>query len=553
VARGTLLSDIFWDARCFVLFKTFFYIFFFRSQTFLLSTMRIVTCLLVAMLTLIPCVRSETSTTSDQTTEPTTSQLSTTTATVPDTTSTSSLTTTVPETTTRTTTGAPTLQTSTTSITVGTTSITQTTSTTASVTPLTTTAATTTHLATEPTTVAQTSTTASFSSSTTNLATTELTTTAPTSTAADLTTRTTAAETSTTVPITTATTPTPTTVTTTFTSTTTPTPNSNLNITIEGLDSLFAGQTGVISYIVKTCNTGLGRARDVVIGLQLPLGMYQSGLVNGLRLICQGEQNVRTIFFFFFWHQTQIHTFQKATCNVTGQLLPNSCVEARVVVYVFTVETSPSLTIRAWASTSSQPAETFPSASKTVTINIKSDIQLERFTAAVAVAGSTQFYEIVATNSGPSQAYGVVLTTVSPFPIQSWTAQAGAICGVASDQVTLVCNIGNLPVDTTSPNRGVAVDVLYTVPRNQTPTISAESEAPSPQALPVQHTLTATSITLVVQPITMLDSVDILQRSSLVVTANCSLTSSIFHLSNEGPSDCSSFDFHVTTIDSNQT
>ena len=218
-----------------------------------------------------------------------------------------------------------------------------------------------------------------------------------------------------------------------------------------------------------------------------------------------------------------------------------------VVVYVFTTERQPVLEIISQVATSSQ-ATSVPGALKLVSIRIRSDIQLGRYSSVVAVAGQSQFYEIVATNDGPSQAYNVSLTTVSPFPISSWTVQLGGFCSLASDNVTLTCSIGELPADTQTPNRGVAVSVLYSVPANQPPTIAAEFEAPSPRAHVVRHSLRAGSETVQALPILRSDGIDVVQRTSLVVTANCSITQSVFTLRNDGPSDCSRFEFNFRTV-----
>lgn len=218
------------------------------------------------------------------------------------------------------------------------------------------------------------------------------------------------------------------------------------------------------------------------------------------------------------------------------------------MVYVFTTEVQPFLEIVSLATTSSQPPETIAGSLKRVTIRIRSDIQLGRFQGVLAVAGRSQFYEIVATNDGPSQAYNVSLTTVSPYPISSWTVQMGGTCVLGADNRTLTCSIGDLPADSQTPNRGVAVSVLYSVPRNETPTVAAEFEAPSARARIVRHFLTARSETVSPQPITRQDGIDVLQLSSLVVNANCSITQSVFTLSNNGPSDCSRFEFTFQTV-----
>ncbi len=217
-------------------------------------------------------------------------------------------------------------------------------------------------------------------------------------------------------------------------------------------------------------------------------------------------------------------------------------------MYVFTTELQPLLEIVAWATTTSQPPETLAGALKTVAIRIQSDLQLNRFSSVVAVAGRSQFYEIVVTNDGPSQAYNVTLTTTSFYPITSWTAQLGASCTLSVSAKVLTCKIAELPADTQTSTRGMAVSVLYSVPRNETPTVQFEGDAPSANARPIVHSLTAGTSTVAAQPISRRDTIDVRQISALAVTANCSITQSGFTLTNAGPSDCSRFEFMFQTV-----
>jgi hypothetical protein len=82
-------------------------------------------------------------------------------------------------------------------------------------------------------------------------------------------------------------------VVTTLAPTTSPVLASRLNVSVIGPDSLFAGQTGVVSYTSRVCNApGGGRASNVVISIILPAGMFQVGLVSGARLTCSGQGTV---------------------------------------------------------------------------------------------------------------------------------------------------------------------------------------------------------------------------------------------------------------------
>lgn len=298
-------------------------------------------------------------------------------------------------------------------------------------------------------------------------------------------------------------------------------------MTFEGPQSLYAGQTGQISYNLVVCNSGPGAASDVVVKGSIPQTALQSGLASGLRLQCNGQQDFE--------------------CDVTGQLLPNSCVEVLFFVYVLTTETQSSFTMSGSAETSSAvTAGSVLSNQFSVRLQILSDVQFVRPQSVIVTAGAQQRYEVTLANFGPSQCYGVNVTTVSPFPIAAVAAQGDAQCTIQPDRVTLVCKLGNLPVEVGGA-RGLTVSLVFTAPANHPQTISSAFEAPSSDALLASASFVTSSTLVNPAARSRQYQIDVLRVSDLVLAANCSLLSSSFIIVNNGPSDCSSYSLQIVT------
>ena len=230
-------------------------------------------------------------------------------------------------------------------------------------------------------------------------------------------------------------------------------------------------------------------------------------------------------------------------CTVLGSLPKDGCAIVEFEIYVFSTQMASILEIQGAATTDT--TETMPnndSVAYPVTITLLSNVRFVQLSPVVATAGTVEHYDLYVGNSGPSMAYGVTLTSVSPFDIVDWAQPSIGSCNRAPGaNRTLVCNLGNLMAEQQGPTLGVFVSVLISIPPPTAATIRASAESPSSFAYSVEASFTVTSPDVSDNDNAQSFPVDVLQVSDLLMAANCSQTQSAFTLTNTGPSDCAAY------------
>lgn len=274
---------------------------------------------------------------------------------------------------------------------------------------------------------------------------------------------------------------------------------------------------------MRVCNVATSDAQQVVTRTIVPPGMQHLGFGSGLGLLCEQLQG-------------------NFSCTVSGPLRGGSCIDISFTVYIFSTQPVSTLQLHGWVNTST--VETAPADDEAifdVSITLFSQVQFTQLAPVVTTAGLGQHYDMYVGNRGPSKAYGVVLTSHSYFPIQSWTEPPGTSCELQrGSNKTLVCNLGDLRAEQQGIVLGVLVSVVFQVPSSTVPTIRERAESPSLAAYLVDASF------VVASPDAPGDNaqsypIDVLRVSDLDLLVNCSLSASVFTLFNKGPSDCASY------------